>query len=189
MATWIDCNDFDTKIGNIGYLVETTNNNARGATTLSLRDRPLRTNQSNEPRLTGWCGETDNKSRTARGVWKVARLNKACDRALLVQVTGADLAAFLADDGHPELIPDAIAGAWDKGIDDGWEEVETVLREQGRDVVVATLKPGHLGWDEGAINAGAHKLSGIPDEMRDVYYRGYEYGARQRAEQVRDEAA
>lgn len=96
---WIDCED-----GSIthGYLVETVHN---GRTSWSIRERPLRTNQSNEARLTGWCGETDNKSRFARGVVRVISRNAGGDRARIAPVTGAELAAWLERDGHPELNP------------------------------------------------------------------------------------
>lgn len=103
MAKWIDCMDFG--VGAIGYLASTDNSNTRSWNVLSLRERPLRTNVSREPRLHGWCGETNNVSRTAMGVWKVVKTNAAGDRAQIVQVTGADLAAFLERDGYPELIP------------------------------------------------------------------------------------
>ena len=46
---WIDCS-YDTVVGEIGYLVETINTST-GRTSWSLRDRPLHTNQSGEPRL------------------------------------------------------------------------------------------------------------------------------------------
>lgn len=106
MNKWIDS---DATTGTTGYLVETINNNARGAQSFSIRERPLRTNQSNEPRLSGWCGETNNLSRFARGVWKVVRTNKDGTRAQIVRVEGADLAAFLEADGYPELIPETAA--------------------------------------------------------------------------------
>jgi hypothetical protein len=108
MHHWIDCNDYDTKIGTIGYLVETHHERS---VSLSLRDRPLRTNQSHVPRLAGWCGETDNRSRYARGVWRVERTNAAGDRAKIVPIVGAELAAFLEADGYPELTPAESIGA------------------------------------------------------------------------------
>jgi hypothetical protein len=187
MATWIDC-EYGTEIGTIGYLVETTNTNT-GRTTWSLRERPLRTNQSNEPRLTGWCGETDNRTRFAHGVVKVVALNAPGDRAKFIRLRGVDLAVFLADNGHPGLMPEKIGEAWDKGSEDGIENVDDVLREQGADAVIATLAAGCLGWDEAAINAGAHKIAGIADDMKDVYYRAYAKAARERAEEIRDEHA
>lgn len=107
---WIDCDDLTTKLGTIGYLVETVDTN-NGRTTFSLQERPLRTNQSREPRLTGWCGETNNRSRTARGAWRVTRVNGAGDRAQIVQVKGAELAAFLDRDGYPDLAPESARAA------------------------------------------------------------------------------
>lgn len=103
MAKWIDCWDFN--VGAIGYLVSTDNSNHRTWDVLSLRERPLRTNRSHEPRLHGWCGEDNNVSRHAMGVWKVVRKNAIGDRAMIVQLKGAELAAFLRQDGYPELIP------------------------------------------------------------------------------------
>lgn len=186
MATWIDC-DSDFGVGDIGYLVSSDDSNRRAWDVLRLYRTPLRTNQSHEERLTGWCGETDNVSRTAKGVWRIVRLNKQGDRALVTQLKGADLCTFLANDGRPSLIPDELAKAWNKGIDAGFEDVENVLREQGRDAVIATLVPGHLGWDEAAINAQAHRVDKIPEGLKDVYYAGYAMGARDRAVEIRDE--
>lgn len=74
-----------------------------------------------------------------------------------------------------------------KGAAGGVEDVDTVLREQGREVVIATLAPGHLGWDEAAINAAAHRVDGVPDSLKDVYYRAYARAARERAVEIRDE--
>lgn len=99
---WIDCS-YDTVVGEIGYLVETINTST-GRTSWSLRDRPLHTNQSGEPRLSGWCGETDNKSRHAHGVWRVTRVASKTERAQIVRLEGAELKAQLERDGYPELI-------------------------------------------------------------------------------------
>lgn len=71
-----------------------------------------------------------------------------------------------------------------RGIDDGIEDVRCVLEEQGMDVVRATLKPGHVGWDEGAIIAGAAHLSGIPEEHEEAYYTAYAKAARMYAELI-----
>lgn len=108
MNKWINCDDYSTKIGTVGYLVEVWNSNT-GGTSFHLYERPLHTNRSNEPRLQGWCGEDNNRSKTARGAWKVVRQNKAGDRAQIVKLAGDDLAAFLETDGYPELIPVALA--------------------------------------------------------------------------------
>ena len=100
--TWIDC-EF-ARVGYIGYVVETLNTN-NGGTTWSIRERPCHTNQSNQPRLHGWCGETDNRSRYARGVAKVTAVNAAGTRVRLARLEGAELLAFLERDGYPELAP------------------------------------------------------------------------------------
>ena len=95
---WIDA---DTTVGTIGYLVEILNTST-GHSHFSIYERPLRTNQSLQPRLHGWCGETDNRSRYARGMVRVTRTT-ARDRARVVQIRGADLAAALENDGYPGL--------------------------------------------------------------------------------------
>jgi hypothetical protein len=102
--TWISIDYFEHKIGDIAYLVETMNT-SNGNTTWSLYERPLHTNQSCAPRLHGWCGETDNRSRTAHGAVKVTALNKLGDRCRITRVDGEELAEFLEKDGYPELIP------------------------------------------------------------------------------------
>lgn len=102
MNKWIDFENYSMSVGDSGYLVERV---ANGRTTFALHERPLRTNQSLQPRIDGWCGETDNVSRFARGAWRVVRMNKAGDRAQIVRLEGADLAEFLERDGYPELIP------------------------------------------------------------------------------------
>ena len=103
---WIDCDGDNVEPGRTGYLVRTLNTST-GRESWAIRDRPLRTNQTREPRLWGWCGETDNKSRTAQGVCKVARVNAAGDRCAVVRVVGAELAAWLEADGHPDLAAQA----------------------------------------------------------------------------------
>ena len=75
-----------------------------------------------------------------------------------------------------------------RGKAGGIEDVETVLREQGVDVVIATLAPSHLDWDESAINAGAHRFHCVPERFRDAYYRAYAAAAREYAEELRAEA-
>ena len=105
MSKWIDIDYSETlsNVGGIGYLAKTFNtSNARER--FSLRERPCGKNRSGEKTLDGWCGETNNVSLTACGVWQIARVNSARDRAQIVQLTGAKLAQFLERDGYPELI-------------------------------------------------------------------------------------
>lgn len=101
---WIDVNyycDECSRPGDVGFLVEAF---ASGRTTYYMSVEPLRTNRSHEPRLHGWCGETSNVSRTARGVWRVTKTNAAETRILISQVTGTALATFLNEVGYPELL-------------------------------------------------------------------------------------
>jgi hypothetical protein len=104
---WIDGEGLS--VGTIGFLVETTNTN-HGSESYGLYERPCHTNQSREPRLTGWCGETNNVSRTAQGLAKVVRVANN-GRVQIVTVDGAEGAAWLNDvAGYPDLVPDE----WDK---------------------------------------------------------------------------
>ncbi len=98
---WVDA-DYDSTVGSKAFLVETTNT-SNGVTTWGLQDSPLRTNQSHEPRLSGWCGETNNRSRYARGLVEIVRLSVNGERCLVRQVTGAELREALEQFGHPEL--------------------------------------------------------------------------------------
>lgn len=70
------------------------------------------------------------------------------------------------------------------GERDGVAEVEDVLQNQGRNVVIATLCEGHLGWDEEAIGAAAHRYSGVPEDLSGAYYEAYARAAREHAQQV-----
>lgn len=104
---WID-SDYDSwgmRIGDNAFLVE-VKNTSNGAEYMLLQESPLRTNQSREPRLTGWCGETDNRSRYARGMVRIVKYNKSGDRAFVRQLTHKELATALEERGYPELIPE-----------------------------------------------------------------------------------
>ncbi len=101
---WIDGETLS--VGDIGFLVETTSYKNGSVTRFGLYDRPCHTNQSHEPQLVGWCGETNNVSRTAVGLAKVVKVAKN-GRAQVVPVTGAEGAAWLRDEaGYPDLVPD-----------------------------------------------------------------------------------
>ena len=99
---WLDC---DMRVGDVGFLVETLDTSS-GVTTWSMRDVPPRTNHSCEPRLTGWCGETNNRSSYARGMARVVRIAYAYGgrRAMVRRLSGAELAAALGQVGHPGLV-------------------------------------------------------------------------------------
>jgi hypothetical protein len=99
---WIDSNyGYDTLAGTVGYLVQRSNSNRRSVT-VTLQDRPAYTNQSREPRLTGWCGETNNVSVTGLGMARVSRVAKN-GRMLVTMLHGAELSAALESTGFPEL--------------------------------------------------------------------------------------
>ena len=109
---WIDGEGLS--VGDIGFLVETHNTNYQNTTSYGLYQRPsyglyqrpCQTNQSHEPRLTGWCGETNNVSRHAQGLARVVKA-AANGRVAIVAVTGQEGSDWLANvAGYPELIPD-----------------------------------------------------------------------------------
>jgi hypothetical protein len=91
-------------VGDVRYLVETLDTSS-GRTSWGLRDTPLHTNQSIEPRLHGWCGETNNRSHYARGLVVVSRLaGEQRERVLVRRATPTEARAYLAKAGYPELI-------------------------------------------------------------------------------------
>ncbi len=58
-------------------------------------------------------------------------------------------------------------------VADGLAEVNNVLR------------PGHLGWDEDAINNATHRFRNVPERLAKTYYKAYEKAAISRAKQIR----
>lgn len=70
-----------------------------------------------------------------------------------------------------------VADARDLGDHDGREEVEIVLQDRGLRAVLRTLIDGCIGWDEGAINAGAFETTKLPKRFRSAYYEAYAAGA------------
>lgn len=101
---WVDFDlSSDLGVGDIAYLAEVVDT-TRGTTSWHLSKRPLRTNMSREPKLRGWCGETNNRSLNAHGVVRVSAISRAGDRARISSVSTADTAAFLEACGHPDLV-------------------------------------------------------------------------------------
>lgn len=97
--------DAEVEVNRPYFLVEADHTGYGGVTTRwQLRDQPLRTNQSHQPRLVGWCGETDNVSRHARGMVRVTSI-AGNGRARIVRLQGAELTAALEQAGYPELDP------------------------------------------------------------------------------------
>jgi hypothetical protein len=93
--------------GSIGYLVGAV---CEGEERFVLLANPPRTNISREPRLNGWLGETNDRSRTAYGLRKVVAVDEKRERVRLGAVTVDELRAFL----EPELIP---AGARERTVE------------------------------------------------------------------------
>lgn len=105
MSQWIgDPNDgfggSDYELGQVGFLVEVSPQGR--ASRWELRSHPAHTNRSHEPRLHGWCGETNNVNVDAHGMARVTRIARN-GRALVVPIVGQELTAALAECGYPEL--------------------------------------------------------------------------------------
>lgn len=97
---WIDEQEgYDE--GNEGFLIRFSNENA-GSERFTLRDTPAHTNQSNKPRLHGWCGSYNNVSTSAEGAWVVIRKAKN-GRTLIRELDEGELQLFLEAMGYPDL--------------------------------------------------------------------------------------
>lgn len=86
----------------VGFLIETRPQGK--APRFEVHPHPGHTNQSHEPRLSGWLGETNNVSSFARGVVRcVGRSDN--DRVSVEPLDGDSLRAALATLCYPELDP------------------------------------------------------------------------------------
>lgn len=83
-------------------------NAIQGWDRVTLEDRPPYTNQSHQPRLSGWCGTYNDIATYAQGVWKVVRMARN-GRAFIRSLSGTELRDALEELGYPELIPDDLA--------------------------------------------------------------------------------
>jgi hypothetical protein len=114
MAIWTDENHIDENLTNgIGFLMERTSYRNGCVTTWHLLSRPVHTNSSHEPRLTGWCGDTDNVSRYAEGLARVARRAKN-GRVCLAKVEPT--VALLEELGYPELAEEGMPEGDSEGV-------------------------------------------------------------------------
>lgn len=185
-SVWIDFSRHDFNAStNTGYFVKAIDSNNRGRESYSLRERPLRTSQSNEPKLTGWCGDTNNVSRHACGAWQIVQTNRAGNRARIVKLDGEALVVFLRGDGHPELVPGPLASLSESigmGEEDGAEEavnIHKVYVSHDASVLRTALAQDNVAWSKATADAKAHALRGITDETKvAAYYRAYERSAR-----------
>lgn len=97
---WIGPDDTLT-VGDIGFLIEHYNESS-GGSRFELRDTPPYTNQSHQPRLSGWCGTWNNVGTHGHGLARVERLARN-GRALVRPLDGDELTAALEELGYPEL--------------------------------------------------------------------------------------
>ena len=97
---WIGPDD-GVSVGDTGFLIETSNP-ITGMDNYRLSDLPAHTNQSNQPRLTGWCGTYNDVSTDAVGVWRVESAAKN-GRLKIQRLEGDDLHAALDELGYPDL--------------------------------------------------------------------------------------
>lgn len=85
------------------------------------------------------------------------------------------------------IVPMTEARAIELGTAGGIADADTVFDEQGLDVIRQTLAPGHVAWDEAAINAGAAEVNKVPAELHDAYYAAYTRAGAKRAQELADE--
>ena len=95
-------NAFDEAVqGQAYFLIEVVDLNS-GETSWRLQDEPQKANLSKQPMLHGFCGATNNKHETARGMVRVVEV--ADEKARIVALEVAELAAVLAQLGHEVLL-------------------------------------------------------------------------------------
>lgn len=100
--TFIDDTDaYSVEIGAVGFLIEKSHD-LTGVTYYELRSRPAHTNQSNEPRLKGWCGTYNNVATYAQGLARVTKLCKN-GRVQVVNLKPVDYPWALKSLGYPDL--------------------------------------------------------------------------------------
>jgi hypothetical protein len=97
---WIDSDTYGMQVGQVGFLVKTERHERGMPTRRHLQSRPAHTNMSNEPRLTGWCGTTNNVATFAEGLARVVRIAQN-GRALVERVKPTR--AVLKSLGYPDL--------------------------------------------------------------------------------------
>jgi hypothetical protein len=101
MGTWIGEIGDNYEVGQVGFLICRTDCNHIGVK-YSLWDRPAHTNMSHQPKLSGWCGTTNNICLDAHGLARIVRVARN-GRALVVGLTDREQAAALQALGYPDL--------------------------------------------------------------------------------------
>lgn len=97
---YIDSDDCETAKNDPGFLIESCCSGKPSRWLLQIR--PQYTNGSNKPQLNGWCGETNNVSRYARGLARVIA-HSSNGRALIEAVPTNEIAKALDFLAYPEL--------------------------------------------------------------------------------------
>ncbi len=102
MSVFIGSGHENLEEGDVGFLVERTNNVTNGSS-FSLNEHPAVKNLSGESVLCGWCGTTNDVGVYAHGMAKVVRVCKN-GRAQVADLEGEELKAALEEYGYPELL-------------------------------------------------------------------------------------
>ncbi len=88
------------KKGDIGFLVLRDGDDTDE---MAISSTPWMTNQSGEPRLSGWLGNTQNVSSSAYGLGRVVAVDDNSQTVRVVRVVDRKVPAALAELGYPEL--------------------------------------------------------------------------------------
>jgi len=108
--------DEHLSLGDVGFLIKFESNRNGGSERWELRETPAQTNQSNAPRLTGWCGTFNDLSTNAHGMGKVIRVAKN-HRCLIKELENVELEASLELLGYPELFDGERTEVWEAWLD------------------------------------------------------------------------
>lgn len=98
---WITVGN-DINEGERGFLIEYSNT-LRGTSRHAVSPRPAHTNQSHQPRLSGWCGTWNDTATYADGMAEVVRVVAETGRALIRRLTPAETRRELERLGYPDL--------------------------------------------------------------------------------------
>ena len=118
---WIDVSSV-SRLGEVGAFYFIVRTVLAGRERLVVRDTPAFTNRSLEPKLHGWCGETNNMATFAEGVVRVTQVAAGGERVRVRRLRGADEAAALRAMGYGDTLgveePDPQASPEDEALQD-----------------------------------------------------------------------
>jgi hypothetical protein len=98
---WIGQPGEEYTVGQVGFLIRNYHV-TKGWERVYLTGYPAHTNASCEPRLSGWCGTTNDVSYTAMGLARVEHVAQN-GRARIRLLTGDELSHTLMTLGFPHL--------------------------------------------------------------------------------------